>query len=106
MTDIQALTSEFKQHMQALYGDRLAQVILYGSYARGDAHEESDIDLLVVLKDAEVNRLQTIRDSVPLINDLFFRYHILPSPQVVSEEVLYSSTALFYKNVRREGRPI
>jgi predicted nucleotidyltransferase len=31
------------------YGDRLQQVVLFGSWARGEAHEESDVDLVVVL---------------------------------------------------------
>ena len=33
-----------------MYGKRLKRVILYGSYARGDATEDSDIDLLIVLE--------------------------------------------------------
>ena len=39
-------------HLQALreaFGERLERVILYGSKARGDDHEESDIDLLAVV---------------------------------------------------------
>ena len=35
--------------LRALYGARLRQVLLCGSWARGDAHPESDIDVLVVL---------------------------------------------------------
>lgn len=31
------------------YGDRLRQVVLFGSWVRGQAHEESDVDLVVVL---------------------------------------------------------
>jgi predicted nucleotidyltransferase len=34
-----------------LYGSRLRRVILFGSWARADAHPESDVDLLVVLDD-------------------------------------------------------
>lgn len=35
--------------LRGLYGNRLRKVLLFGSWARGDAHPESDIDLLVVL---------------------------------------------------------
>jgi Uncharacterised protein family (UPF0158)/Nucleotidyltransferase domain len=40
-------------HLRALYGVRLRRVLLFGSWARGDAHPESDIDLLVVLDEVD-----------------------------------------------------
>lgn len=43
-----------RQTLTELYGNRLNWVILYGSYARGDFHVESDVDYMVVLNDAEV----------------------------------------------------
>lgn len=36
--------------LRARLGDRVADVRLYGSYARGEQHDESDIDVLVVLR--------------------------------------------------------
>lgn len=39
--------------LRGLYGPRLREVLLFGSWARGDAHPESDIDLLVVLDRVE-----------------------------------------------------
>jgi predicted nucleotidyltransferase len=48
------VSKRFKEIMQELYGERLSKIILYGSYARGDFHEESDIDFLVVLNDEEI----------------------------------------------------
>ena len=41
---------EFKKDVKKLYGNRLKHIILYGSYARGSATEDSDIDLLIVLE--------------------------------------------------------
>jgi predicted nucleotidyltransferase len=38
--------------LEGVYGERLVNVVLFGSWVRGDAHEESDVDLLVVLDDA------------------------------------------------------
>jgi len=42
---------QFKNEMQNLYHQKLVSLILYGSYARGTAHEFSDIDILLVLTD-------------------------------------------------------
>jgi predicted nucleotidyltransferase len=41
---------EVRKRLTELYGDRLVRLVLYGSQARGDAHPESDVDVLVVLK--------------------------------------------------------
>jgi uncharacterized protein len=38
--------------LKDVYRERLVDVMLFGSWVRGDAHEESDVDLLVVLDDA------------------------------------------------------
>jgi predicted nucleotidyltransferase len=42
---------ELRRRLEARFGPRLRQVRLFGSYARGAAHETSDVDLLVVVDD-------------------------------------------------------
>jgi hypothetical protein len=48
---IEPIVCEFKAALQSLYGDRLNGIVLFGSYARGDYDEESDIDLMMLLND-------------------------------------------------------
>lgn len=55
MINKDAISRAVKKELQRLYGNRLAKVILFGSYARGDFREESDIDFLVVLNDEEID---------------------------------------------------
>ena len=103
MVDKDAIAKAVKEQLQLLYGDRLAKVILYGSYARGDFHEESDIDFLVVLKDEEI----AVGKELLFMNNSFFQLildngiHISNHPTTL--ERLKTSQFLFYKNVRREG---
>jgi predicted nucleotidyltransferase len=58
--------SQFRAALNALYGDRIVRVVLYGSRARGDAHNDSDYDVAVFLKSlpdrwAELDRLADLR---------------------------------------------
>jgi predicted nucleotidyltransferase len=41
----------FRTALDALYGNRIERVVLFGSRARGDALEDSDYDVAVFLKD-------------------------------------------------------
>jgi uncharacterized protein len=55
-----------RRALDALYGDRIERVVLFGSRARGDAGEDSDYDLAVFLHDLtdrwhELDRLADLR---------------------------------------------
>ncbi len=45
---IENILSELKRELKQLYQNRLVSIILYGSYARGEAGEDSDIDVVVL----------------------------------------------------------
>ena len=65
--------------MRGIYGERLRDVLLFGSWARGDAHPESDVDLLVVLDEVSSRRRELTRMS-----DVLWR-HSLENDTVVAE---------------------
>lgn len=55
--------------LDELYGERIERVVLFGSRARGEAHEESDYDIAVFLNDltdrwCEFRRLADIRTDI------------------------------------------
>ena len=50
--DVQLALKELQDYLAKVYGERLRGVYLYGSYARGDFHPDSDIDVLIVLEGA------------------------------------------------------
>lgn len=45
--------SKFRAALNALYGNRIERVVLYGSRARGDARQDSDYDVAVFLKNLD-----------------------------------------------------
>jgi predicted nucleotidyltransferase len=53
MTDLKPILSSFKKEIEEILGKNFQNLILFGSYARGEESTESDIDLLVVLKKQE-----------------------------------------------------
>ena len=50
------LREALRNRFRDTFGERLHRLILYGSHARGDATEDSDIDLLVVLNEPPISR--------------------------------------------------
>ena len=101
---VHAAITEAKTRLEALYGERLDRVILYGSHARGDARPDSDVDLLLVLH-GEVDALAELRRLGPLILDLALRHGELVSfsPRAASRAVPHAS---FLRRAQVEGVPV
>jgi hypothetical protein len=93
---------EFKDSLRSLYGSRLVKVILYGSWARGTGDDDSDIDIMVVLKniDSPGREIDAMMDSIDQIN---MKYHILLSVYPVSERAAREERSPLLLNVRKEG---
>ena len=58
---VMAALDRFRKALRELFGARVSEVVLFGSRARGEAHEESDVDVLVVIDDlSEQERLAVL----------------------------------------------
>lgn len=103
MGDPLTIPQAVKAALQDLYGDRLAKVILYGSRARGDFHEESDWDFLVVLKDDPISPGEEVRIMGPLLARLNLLYKTWISYHPTTVKQFEKPGNLFYKNIQHEG---
>jgi len=101
---IKEILKEFKEEIEKLYGKRLKDVILYGSWARGEATDESDIDLLIVLE-GKVIPGKEIDRMIDIITEINLKYRVLISVYPVSEEDYSTVNSPLLINVRREGVP-
>ena len=80
-----------------------ATVILYGSYARGDFREDSDIDILVLIEKDKVTmddrkRISSLLNHISLENGTMICLFIASKKEWSSRKV-----TPFYENVNREG---
>ena len=100
--ELRSILREFSADLLKRYADRYRGLRLYGSQARGEARAESDVDLILVLRDASRPTREIDRIS-DLIVDYNLRYGILLSVVPVDERTLKTSEGPFWRNVRREG---
>jgi len=101
MKDYRRIAEDFARHLKAKYGDRIERIILFGSVARGEAREDSDVDLLVVTEDTSWDfRMQLAAEAV----DILLREGIYISAKPMdSEDFERTKETLFGRNIREEG---
>lgn len=97
--------AELRRQFEALYGERLVKMVLYGSEARGEAEPGSDIDVLVVLK-GHVSPCEEIKRTAKDVADLSLEYGEVIACVFVSEDAFEREHSPLLLNVRREGVPV
>lgn len=102
---IQAEVGEFMTLLRDCFGEHLEKVILFGSYARGDYNDKSDIDVMVLvsLPDSEIKQSENrIYDGA---FDLELKYGKALSPVIRNQDTFeyWSDTLPFYQNIMTEG---
>lgn len=99
------ILSEFTQQVKRVLGKSLKKIILYGSYARGDYRENSDIDIMILttLTDEEIEQIEN--NIFDLAFDFQMDYGVDISVILKNEDHFnYWLGALpFYNNIQKEG---
>jgi len=99
---IKEILKEFRAEIEKLYGKRLKNLLIYGSQARGDANEKSDIDVLVILK-GEVIPGKEIDKMIDIITEMNLKYGILLSVYPISDKDYSTVNSPLLMNIRKEG---
>ena len=102
---ISAISQKVVKAAQDTLGDKLEKVILFGSYARGDFDEESDVDLFVladVPNEDTPDWRRSIRNCLP---DLWDEHDLLVCVHLTSKPIFdrYFHVMPYYQNVVNEG---
>lgn len=102
---IQEVVKLFAEEAKMIYGKALRKVILYGSCARGDFEQDSDIDIMVLL-DSPAEKMNEERKKILDASDrLDLAYGVVLTPvfQNYQQFQHYMPVSKFYQNVQKEG---
>lgn len=99
---IEQIVAEYTTRLGAILGEELESVVLYGSRARGDAEEESDIDVLCVMRtQCDCGKLIELTSDVTA--EISLKHDVVLSRAFVTARDYRSRNTPFLMNVRREG---
>ena len=103
--NIQKSINRFVTECAKILGNRLKKIILYGSYARGDYNNSSDIDILV-LTDYEQSQFYSVLKKISnMTYDIELDYNVILVPLIgninnFNDEI---DAIPFYSNIKKEG---
>lgn len=99
---VKSILLKIKGQLLELYNDKLIEVILFGSQARGTANNDSDIDILIVLK-GEINIGEEVERTSRIILNLSLEYDKIISRLFMSEQYFKTYQSALLRNIRQEG---
>ncbi len=97
------MKEDLVQGVRSIFGNEIQMIILYGSVARNEATEESDIDIAIIMKkDMEESEKERF---ISWSADMDIRYDRVFSIVDIQEDNLnkWGEILPFYKNVRKDG---
>lgn len=100
---LKELLAELRTRLQAIYGPRFRGLYLFGSYARGEQEEGSDVDMLVVIDQFTGSYGEEVRRTGGLGSELSLKYGSTISQVFVKESDWLSGQTPFLDNVRQEA---
>lgn len=100
--EVRALLSRLQKGLREVYGDRLREVVWFGSTARGEASSDSDIDVAVILDRFE-DHWTEIKKSEVLVSDLSLEFGVSLSLIRIREKDWRERETPLLMNLREEG---
>lgn len=99
---IMNILQELKVELQSRYGDRLKNVMLFGSYARGEQKSGSDIDIAIILDDFS-HACTEIERTGDIVSSISLKFDTLISLVPVKENDWLKGKTSLISNIRRDG---
>lgn len=103
--DLSELLDRLARGLEPIFGERYRGLVLFGSYARGEAYEGSDVDMLLLL-DGDVSWWSEYRKAEPVVWPLSLESGYVISLFPVNVEAYREPRKPFLMNARKEGVPV
>lgn len=93
------------KRLQKIFWSQLEDILLYGSYARGDYDSESDIDIMVLVNMTKEEMCAYRREISDLSSEIDLEYNVFISITLQDTETFerFKTVLPFYKNVQSDG---
>ena len=102
---VRRILDAYRKGLAAIFGEDLVSVLLYGSLARGEAVEGSDIDILCVLK-RPFNYGAMIDKTSEITAELSLEHDVVLSRAFITVEEYEKNGTPFLMNVHKEQIPV
>lgn len=101
--NIENILHEVEKRILELFGTNVEKIILFGSYARNDFNEASDVDLIVLVKDNKIEDYRKLR--IKIISEFLITHEVLLSIRILNSQdfIKYKDTSPFLQNIVKEG---
>lgn len=103
--DLKNILQEINKIYKDIYAESLIKVILYGSYARGDYDNESDIDIAAIVQGEREIIQKQLKQVWEVSSELELKYETIISPTAIPYEEFekYKEDLPYYRNIGKEG---
>lgn len=99
------ITSQLVDVYRNIYGDDIVEILLYGSYARNEETDQSDVDIVAIVKGNRLDLQKKLKIVWDISADIGLENDVVVSPTVVpfDEFEKYREILPYYMNIKKEG---
>ena len=98
---LSVIIEEYRSHLADILGDDLDFLVLFGSQARGDSVEGSDIDVLCIMK-RPFHYGDLINQTSRATSEISLKHDVVVSRTFVTSDAYKSGRSPFLMNVHKE----
>lgn len=105
---LNVISKEIAEAYRKVYGPAVKAIFLYGSYARGDYSDQSDIDYAAIVDGDRLDLQDKLYEVWDKAADIGVENDAVISPVVIPSDEFkkYHTVLPYYRNIEKEGRQI